>query len=182
MAKSLAGRAFQLYARCLARAPYKTQAATTAALWAAGDMLSQKIEGKQVFSKQMDWRRTMATALYGGACIGPFGHFWYLNLDKVARMYYKAGSASFITFKVVADTAIFGPLHIAAFFSYMVLFEGGGWQVRVWGSATPDIFTLLVHRTSVPSCARTFGPRLLLRWPYGQHFRCASYAKSCIFE
>ena len=60
---------------------------------------------------------------------GPFGHFWYLNLDKVARLYYKAGSASFITFKVVADTAIFGPLHIGAFFSYMVLFEGGGWQV-----------------------------------------------------
>lgn len=147
MAKTLAGRAFQLYARCLARAPYKTQAATTAALWAAGDMLSQRIEGKHVFGKQqMDWRRTMATALYGGACIGmrthvrlkcaphsvptgPFGHFWYLNLDKVARMYYKVGTPSFITFKVVADTAIFGPLHIAAFFSYMVVFEGGGWQV-----------------------------------------------------
>lgn len=71
MAKSLAGQAFQLYARALARAPYKTQAATTAALWAVGDMLSQKLEGKQMFGKQqMDWRRTMATALYGGACIG----------------------------------------------------------------------------------------------------------------
>lgn len=166
MAKSLAGQAFQLYARCLARAPYKTQAATTAALWAVGDMLSQKIEGKQLFGKQpMDWRRTMATALYGGACIGPFGHFWYLNLDKVARMYYRAGSASFITFKVAADTAIFGPLHIAAFFSYMVVYEGGGWQVMLWRDMTHSNVLSSYKplcarcRKSVQSCAKIFGQR-----------------------
>lgn len=224
MVKSLAGRALNLYARCLARAPYKTQAITTAALWAAGDVLSQKLEGRHIFGgkQQMDWQRTMATAAYGGACIGawrlhphastvaqhcsshhtlsclhvpisfcfhivlfsysymhapnhtcshlfthvytcshlfthiytcshlfthiymltpvhtcasstqhtgPFGHYWYINLDKVARMYFTAGSKSFIAFKVLTDTAVFGPLHIAAFFSYMVLMEGGTWKV-----------------------------------------------------
>lgn len=47
-------------------------------------------------------------------------------------MYFTTGTKSFIAFKVITDTAVFGPLHIAAFFSYMVLMEGGSWKVGVW--------------------------------------------------
>lgn len=120
----LAMRIVNSYVGLLKSAPIRTQAASTAALWSLGDLLSQKFEGK----RPLDIKRTLATAVYGGTFIGPFGHTWYLQLDRVAARYFRRGSGAFIGAKVAADTAIFGPLHIVAFLSYMTLWEGGTLQ------------------------------------------------------
>lgn len=61
---------------------------------------------------------------------GPFGNWWYKSLDATAARYFRPGAASFIAAKVLADTVVFGPLHIAAFFTYMTLYEGGSLRVR----------------------------------------------------
>lgn len=72
-------------------------------------------------------RRGLLTAAYGAAAVGPFGHAWYLYLDRLAKRLYVPGTAKFVTFKVAADTAIFGPLHVLGYFTHMTLGEGGSW-------------------------------------------------------
>lgn len=120
---SLATRGFRAYASVLERHPWRTQIATTGILWAAGDALAQRVE-KQPFSL----RRNLLTAAYGAAFVGPVGHAWYIGLDKVARRLLTPGTMSFVAGKVVADTAIFGPIHVGGYFTHMELCEGGSLQ------------------------------------------------------
>jgi protein Mpv17 len=49
----------------------------------------------------------------------------YVYLDKFALSVAPKGSATFLTAKVVADCLVFGPIHIAAFFTALTLSEGG---------------------------------------------------------
>jgi len=48
-----------------------------------------------------------------------------MKLDQVASRSFAPGSRRFIASKVLADSIIFGPLHIAAFFTAITLGEGG---------------------------------------------------------
>ena len=48
-------------------------------------------------------------------------------LDRAVMRVLRPGSAAFIGTKVVADTAVFGPLHIIGYFVLMTLGEGGSW-------------------------------------------------------
>lgn len=114
-------RVFQLYSAALQRHPWRTQIVTTGTLWAAGDVLAQRFE-----KGPFDARRCAMTAAYGAAFIGPVGHAWYLGLDRAARALFRPGTLAFVGGKVVADTAIFGPVHVAGYFGYMTVLEGGG--------------------------------------------------------
>ena len=87
---------------------------------AAGDVVAQRIERRPVDSK-----RCAMTTAYGGLFNGTVGHAWYLKLDAVARQFFLPGSRRFVAAKVVADSAIFGPIHVAAFFTLLTLAEGG---------------------------------------------------------
>jgi len=98
------------------------QMATTAVLWGAGDLTSQLVERR----KKLDWSRTLHTALYAGALVGPLGHYWYLNLDKVTGRFLAVGSRANVAAKVAADSFFYGPLHIALFFSFSALLAGEG--------------------------------------------------------
>lgn len=49
------------------------QAATSAVLWGAGDLLAQRCEKQQ---GPPDLRRALLTSVFGGAVMGPFGHCW----------------------------------------------------------------------------------------------------------
>ncbi|KAK9841824.1 hypothetical protein WJX81_005480 [Elliptochloris bilobata] len=100
--------------------------ATSAGLWAIGDVLSQKIDG--TLDKKWDMKRTLLTSAYGGLFIGPVGHTWYQVLDKAARRRFAPGSLKFIATKVIGDEVVFGPVHVAGFFAFMTVAEGGSWQ------------------------------------------------------
>lgn len=135
--------------------------------------MAQRVEGHR-----FDSRRCLLTAGYGAAFVGPFGHAWYMGLDRVARALFTPGTLAFIAGKVgaggcwafgrpcvpvaaaacavhaaacrvrcavrkptalvacrpraparqvVADTAVFGPLHVAGYFTHMTLSSGGTW-------------------------------------------------------
>lgn len=114
-------RVLQLYSAALQRHPWRTQIVTTGVLWAAGDVLAQRFE-----EAPFDARRCALTAAYGAGFIGPVGHAWYLGLDRAARAVFRPGSLAFVGGKVVVDTAVFGPAHVAGYFSYMTVLEGGG--------------------------------------------------------
>ena len=75
---------------------------------AAGDALAQRVE-----QTPFSWRRNALTALYGAGFVGPVGHTWYMGLDRAARAMFRPGSFAFVSSKVVADTAVFGPVHVA---------------------------------------------------------------------
>ncbi|DBA79766.1 TPA: hypothetical protein ACH3X1_008431 [Trebouxia sp. C0004] len=104
----------------------------TGILWAAGDCLAQKAECIARKRKlRYNYRRTAFTAAYGGALIGPFGHFWYRKLDKVVSSCLQPSTAVFVAAKVAADTFIYTPLNVGLFFALMTVVEGGHWtEVR----------------------------------------------------
>ncbi|PSC70900.1 PXMP2 4 family 4 [Micractinium conductrix] len=122
MSGAFAGRVFRAYSTQLQQRPWRTQILTTGALWALGDCVAQRVEGNK-----FDARRCVMTTAYGALCVGPFGHAWYLGLDRAARAVFTPGSAAFVAGKVIADTAVFGPLHVGGYFTYMTLLEGGSW-------------------------------------------------------
>ena len=83
-------------------------------------MAAQRTEGHK-FQPQ----RCALMATYGGLFNGVVGHTWYIYLDKMVRRVAVPGSAKFVASKVVADTVVFGPIHVAAFFTVITLAEGG---------------------------------------------------------
>lgn len=53
----------------------------------------------------------------------------YAGLDVVCRSLLKAGSPAFLCAKVAADTLLFGPIYILAFYAYgCYVIDGTGWQ------------------------------------------------------
>eukprot|EP00897_Mesotaenium_endlicherianum_P002356 jgi/Mesen1/2148/ME000152S01233 len=129
------------YLARLSQAPVRTQIASSALLWGIGDCLAQRIEHsikrrkqKQLLSVEgseegagasaarssvkggLDWRRVVTTAGFGAA----FG------LDHVVaqRLLLRPNSVRFLAAKVLADTLLFGPVHLLAWFTYSGLAGG----------------------------------------------------------
>ena len=80
-------------------------------------MLCQSIENKwKLDAETLDKRRVVGQTGYGLAFIGPLSHCWYEWLDAAAlKLIPRGRGAAFIGTKVVADLAVFGPVHLAAF-------------------------------------------------------------------
>ncbi|KAL4538778.1 hypothetical protein Ndes2526B_g02941 [Nannochloris sp. 'desiccata'] len=119
-APSILRSIFSVYSKSLKSRPIATQIASSALLWGAGDYLAQKIE-KHPFQA----RRCAMMSSYGGLFNGVVGHAWYIALDKGMKRVAVPGTAAFVGGKVLADTVIFGPFHVAAFFTIITLVEGG---------------------------------------------------------
>eukprot|EP00195_Chlamydomonas_chlamydogama_P009999 CAMPEP_0202906670 /NCGR_PEP_ID=MMETSP1392-20130828/39933_1 /ASSEMBLY_ACC=CAM_ASM_000868 /TAXON_ID=225041 /ORGANISM="Chlamydomonas chlamydogama, Strain SAG 11-48b" /LENGTH=189 /DNA_ID=CAMNT_0049595297 /DNA_START=112 /DNA_END=681 /DNA_ORIENTATION=- len=99
---------------------------TSALLWGLGDVLAQRLAEQR---KTLDQRRTGMTALYGGMFMGPVGHYWYLTLDQVVSRLFRPASPAFLAAKVIADTAILGPIYVMAFYAWGAMtIDGSGWQ------------------------------------------------------
>ncbi|KAL3161885.1 hypothetical protein ABBQ38_008974 [Trebouxia sp. C0009 RCD-2024] len=116
------------YERSLQKHPIRTQALMTATLWAAGDFLAQRSQclGRKE-KRKYNYRRTAFTAAYGGALMGPLGHFWYQKLDQVVSSWLQPSTTAFIAAKVAADTLIYTPFNVGLFFTWITVVEGGTW-------------------------------------------------------
>jgi len=108
----------------LRKYPLQTQICTSTVLWGLGDVLSQKIEGRPKWNPT----QTAYAAAFGGALLGPLGHVWYGFLDQSVAKYIARGTLPFILSKVAVDEAVFGPLHVLGFFTFMTKAEGGSWK------------------------------------------------------
>lgn len=53
-----------------------------------------------------------------------------MGMDKVVTRYLKIGTVGFVLAKVLGDELLFGPVHVAGYFAWMTLAEGGSLQVR----------------------------------------------------
>ncbi|KAF1998671.1 hypothetical protein P154DRAFT_523952 [Amniculicola lignicola CBS 123094] len=106
------------YQTRLKAAPLVTQAATTAILFATGDVLSQHAVEKV---EKHNYARTGRMGFYGGAIFGPAAVKWYtllatrINLSTTNRT---------IAARVAADQLLFAPTNMTLFLSSMALMEG----------------------------------------------------------
>lgn len=58
----------------------------------------------------------------------PVGDMWYKALDKMVALRWAPATHGFIAAKVLADTFLFGPVYIGAFFAFSVIARGGTLQ------------------------------------------------------
>ena len=65
------------------------QCPCSATLWAAGDMLSQRMQRMPMH--RAGARQTALTAAFGGFVFGPMGFAWYQWLDSVTNALFGAG-------------------------------------------------------------------------------------------
>ena len=85
---------FAAYTRALERHPLLTKVITSTVLFGAGDLFSQKLEGKPT----IDTTRLARMAAWG-AIFTPLAHVWYNQLDKMIP----GSGATVVASKVLAD-------------------------------------------------------------------------------
>jgi hypothetical protein len=78
---------------------------------------------------QFDYRELAAFATYG-TMLAPVGHKWYLALDKAIVSRWTLGVWGMTGTKLLADTFLFGPIHIACMLAWTTAFQEQSLQVR----------------------------------------------------
>eukprot|EP01024_Parvocaulis_polyphysoides_P073242 TRINITY_DN9413_c0_g1_i1.p2 TRINITY_DN9413_c0_g1~~TRINITY_DN9413_c0_g1_i1.p2 ORF type:complete len:234 (-),score=31.25 TRINITY_DN9413_c0_g1_i1:373-996(-) len=116
------GQIWRRYEQQLQQQPLRTQMLTTGCIYIIGDTCAQQIEQK----KELDKKRVLYTWAYATFFEGPVGHYWYLVLDLCTTRILPPSSIQFIGAKILADTFLMGPFHVACFFAAMKIGEGGG--------------------------------------------------------
>ncbi|KAF4125199.1 hypothetical protein GMORB2_4038 [Geosmithia morbida] len=126
---------FRWYNAKLASSPLLTQAVTTSALFATGDVTAQQVVDRRGLAKH-DFTRTGRMALYGGVVFGPIATTWFGFLARrivVPRSRHLETAA-----RVVVDQSVFAPTMIGVFLSSMAVMEGNSPQKKLestWWSA-----------------------------------------------
>lgn len=117
------------YNRAVQRHPLLVNMATSGALWAAGDTLSQVIQRRPTRCRQSSdghgeeggIQRTACTGAFGGLVFGPLGHAWYTWLHSLALAFGVPGSMRYIIAKTLADNIIFTPVYVGLFMAFSSL-------------------------------------------------------------
>jgi hypothetical protein len=134
------------YSALLLKYPLLTNMATSAAIWATGDVAAQYLEhavGDKVVNPdsdkhpqnaghidkattlwQFDWQRFTVQTVYAGVIWAPIGHWWYNNLDAVVSKYAIAGSGRFVALKLMGELALLHPISLCVYFTCIGI--GGG--------------------------------------------------------
>ena len=106
MPSSFAARALAAYSRTLHQHPVRTQMASSAVIWGAGDVAAQRLEGGMLSRQSTpqppphDWRRTLVQTSYSALVWAPMAHHWYEVLDRTVLSIAKAGTRRFVAAKL----------------------------------------------------------------------------------
>eukprot|EP01025_Chloroclados_australasicus_P069492 TRINITY_DN9816_c0_g3_i2.p1 TRINITY_DN9816_c0_g3~~TRINITY_DN9816_c0_g3_i2.p1 ORF type:complete len:208 (-),score=9.79 TRINITY_DN9816_c0_g3_i2:238-861(-) len=117
-------RIWRRYELQLQKHPLRTQMMTTGCIYMFGDTVAQNLEQQQSLNKQ----RLTRTVIYASCVEAPMGHYWYHYLDVFLTKKFLSGSFQLIGSKLLADTLLMGPVHVALFFAFMKFGEGGGFK------------------------------------------------------
>jgi len=103
--------------------PFRTAAATSFLLYAAGDGTSQLLDGANT---GIEWRRLAGTSVDGSLMGGVFGVFWYNNLDKFVgtTLNIRSGTFAFVGAKLAMEMLVYHPISLCAFWFTVGLSEG----------------------------------------------------------
>uniref|UniRef100_A0A6U5IW89 Mitochondrial fission process protein 1 n=1 Tax=Corethron hystrix TaxID=216773 RepID=A0A6U5IW89_9STRA len=131
--------AWSTYAAALAAAPVRTKAATSGVVYALGDALSQKMEGREMGETDV-WRMARSGAA-GFLGHGPLSHLWYGASEGFFQAHPEIfGSWYGVLPKVVVDQTTWGPFWNNV---YIVL-------LGVMCSASPKKILEDIKTTTVP--------------------------------
>lgn len=154
--RSPLGHAWRCYEAALQKHRLPTQVVSSGCLFAAGDLLAQRLK-----KQPLDLKRTALTAAFGGIVIGPAGEpgkarhhhcaqdrycprqrhrllyiclqccvhaggAWYHGLDSLAGLLAEPGTPAFLALKTLLDGIIWNAFTIATFFLYGELAIDGG--------------------------------------------------------
>lgn len=134
-------RLWTSYETQLQQRPIIVNAASSALLWSAGDLLSQRLvpgkggavipppasrglskaAGKAAANGSVRSNKTALTGAFGGVIFGPLGFIWYKWLDAVGRAFGPAGSLAFVAAKVFADNVVWTSAYVGLFMTYSSL-------------------------------------------------------------
>ncbi|PRW20594.1 Peroxisomal membrane PMP22 [Chlorella sorokiniana] len=116
--------AWRRYLQQLDQRPLRTKALTAAVLSALSDLLAQRLAGSA--RTPVNWRRTLAIALYGFLWGGPSAHFWQQFL--AGALPNRKRDSSVTAKRVLLDQLSYGPVQNAAFMVFMAkVVEGRSW-------------------------------------------------------
>ncbi|KAF2201619.1 hypothetical protein GQ43DRAFT_486845 [Delitschia confertaspora ATCC 74209] len=125
---------FRWYQAKLRSSPLLTQSATTAVLFATGDVLAQQ-GVERVGVEKHDYIRTARMGLYGGAVFGPVVTTWYKQLQKISL----STTNRTILARVACDQLIFTPIHMGVFLSTMSVLEGSSAREKLSKAYQPAL-------------------------------------------
>ncbi|PIK51393.1 hypothetical protein BSL78_11715 [Apostichopus japonicus] len=131
--------AWRSYQRFLVTHPIKAQGLTAGVLIGIGDILAQQVVEKKGI-KGHDFARTSRQALFGAFFVGPAMISWYKVLDRL----YKGSGKLVPMCKVITDQAVFAPVLITCFMSFVAWGNGRtGSQIKSQLKADflPTLFT-----------------------------------------
>ncbi|XP_039052894.1 peroxisomal membrane protein PMP22-like [Hibiscus syriacus] len=114
---SVAKKGLQKYLLQLQHHPLRTKAITAAVLSGISDTVSQKLSG----IPKLQLRRILLKMLFGFACLGPFGHYMFMFLDKIFKG--KRDSKT-VTKKVVLEQLTSSCNNLLFMIYYVVVVEG----------------------------------------------------------
>ncbi|KAI0473796.1 hypothetical protein GGR56DRAFT_649066 [Xylariaceae sp. FL0804] len=124
------------YQAKLAARPLLTQSATTAVLFAVGDITAQQVVEKRGFDKH-EFARTGRMFAYGGAIFGPAATTWYKLLSQ--RVVLPGRPRAEMVARVACDQLLFAPTFIGVFLSSMALMEGGAPRDKLASAYRPAL-------------------------------------------
>lgn len=101
-------RAWRRATRILSANLLLVNTGTCCGIYVVGDLLQQRIEGRE----ETDWRRTGRMAVLG-FLMGPASHYWYRFLDR--RL--PEVAARTVAKKVLADQIVMAPLCCSGFYT-----------------------------------------------------------------
>lgn len=120
---------WKFYGAALESYPVRTQMASSALIWCAGDLSAQCLEQKlkersirrhgtvsSVSPLVVDWRRTGVQTSYAGLVWAPGAHFWYMALDRMALSVARAGTGRFVAAKLALEMVALHPVSLITFF------------------------------------------------------------------
>lgn len=126
------------YNDVLASNPVEVKAATSATVYAVGDVIAQKTEGKS--ADELDRARTVRSLLAGLIGHGPLSHVWYnVSEDLFGNVLHWTAWWSFIP-KIVVDQAFWGPIWNNTYLLLLGLMKG----------ESPESIVADMKRSTVP--------------------------------
>lgn len=100
--------------------PVKSQSVLAGAIWAIGDIMSQKLIESKDCSKGLNWKRVGTMVAYGTCIQGPLNFHWYTRLNRWVQCEKKSKE---ILSKVVIDQIFMGPTNLLIFIAVVTGIE-----------------------------------------------------------
>jgi peroxisomal membrane protein 2 len=134
--------AWYRYLKSLEKHPVKTKAISSAVIAGVSDMTAQKL----VSNAPLNWRRTLAMALFGLIWGGPSNHYWQLFTNRLLKG--RKDTASVLQ-KMILDNCVYSPIYNLLIMTYIAAVVEGRSSAFVKAKLQQDLPTLQMNSWKV---------------------------------